>query len=275
LARWSFRDVRALVEQNNRRPRQYLVPLGIDVDEAARSLAHRGMRSERVGGGTRCLRLGEGVTPSAALEVLPQALIQDPAAHLVVLYGDVPEGTKVADLCAAPGSKAIAVADRADSIWAADRSEVRLRMVRENARRTGRLMGFVVADARHPPFRGVDVVLLDAPCTGTGTLQRHPDARWRLRASSLGDLVNLQREMMDAGASVVPPGGILLYSTCSLENEENEDQVAAFLRRHQDFVIEATGAVPERYTDALGCLVIKPQDTGFDGAFAARLRRVA
>jgi 16S rRNA (cytosine967-C5)-methyltransferase len=121
----------------------------------------------------------------------------------------------------------------------------------------------------------VDAVLLDAPCTGTGTLQRKPDARWRLNRTSLEKLVGLQRKMLDAAAEIVTEGGLLVYSTCSLEREENEDQVAAFLERHPTFHVEVTDAVGERYLDARGCLVVTPQATGFDGAFAARLRRVA
>ena len=275
LARWSPDEVRALVEHDNRAPRLHVVPLDVSIEEALGILERAGFAAEPVGEGTHCLRLGEGTSPIAALAALPDAIIQDPAAHLVVLYADVPEGTKVADLCAAPGGKALALADRPVYTLAADRSESRLHMLRDNARRTGRPLGLVVADARHPPLREVDVVLLDAPCTGTGTLQRKPDARWRLRPSSLPDLVELQREMLDAAATLLPVGGVLAYSTCSLEREENEQQVDAFLERHPGFRVQATEAVPSRYRDGLGRLVVMPQSGGFDGAFAARLRRVS
>jgi 16S rRNA (cytosine967-C5)-methyltransferase len=207
--------------------------------------------------------------------VVPRAVIQDPGANLVVQYADVPEGAKVADLCAAPGGKALAMGDRPVYTLAADRSEPRLHMVRDNARRTGRPLGLVVADARRPPVRGADVILLDAPCSGTGTLQRKPDARWRLEPSSLSGLVDLQRELLDAAAAVVPEGGLLVYSTCSLEPEENEEQVDGFLGRHASFRLDATDAVPSRFRDGLGRLSVTPQRTGFDGAFAARLRRAS
>jgi 16S rRNA (cytosine967-C5)-methyltransferase len=275
LERWGADEVRALVEANNARPRTCLVPLEGGVDEAVAALAQAGCAAEAVGEGTGCVRLGEGVAPLAALSAFPRAIIQDPAAQLVSLYADVPRGTKVADLCAAPGGKALAVADRPIYTLAADRSETRLRMVRENARRTGRPLGLVVADARHPPLREVDAVLLDAPCSGTGTLQRRPDARWRLRRSSLDELVALQREMLDAAVTLLPKGGLLVYSTCSLEREENEDQVDAFLARHADFRVQSTNAVRGRYLDDAGTLSVLPQRTGFDGAFAARLRRAA
>jgi 16S rRNA (cytosine967-C5)-methyltransferase len=147
-------------------------------------------------------------------------------------------------------------------------------MVKENALRVGRPLGLVVADARHPPLRGVDVVLLDAPCSGTGTLARRPDARWRVTPESIGGLVDVQRDMLSAAAEVLGQGGLLVYSTCSLEKEENEEQVEAFLASHRDFRIEATDAVRPRYLDTQGRLSVTPQESGFDGAFAARLRKV-
>lgn len=147
-------------------------------------------------------------------------------------------------------------------------------MVKENARRTGRPLLPVVADALHPPLSRVDVVLLDVPCTGTGTLARHPDARWRLEPDSVQEMAALQRSMLTAAAEVVAPGGLLVYSTCTLEPEENEGAVASFLTDRDDFSVEATDAVPARYLDRVGRLMVTPQGSGFDGAFAARLRRL-
>lgn len=150
-----------------------------------------------------------------------------------------------------------------------------MRMVRENAQRTGRKLGLVVADARYPPVRGVDAVLLDVPCTGTGTLRRHPDGRWRLAPESVQTLREVQRSLLVSAARLVPPGGLLIYSTCSLEPEENAGQMAWFLEGRPGFAVEATDAVPEELLDAHGCLEVLPQETGFDGSFAARLRRAA
>ncbi len=118
-------------------------------------------------------------------------------------------------------------------------------------------------------------MVLDVPCTGTGTLGRHPDARWRLGPGAMDEMIRLQREILDAGARLVPPGGLLVYSTCTLEPEENEEQVAAFLATHPAFGMEPTGAVSGEYMDAEGRLVVLPQRHGFDGAFAARLRRAS
>ncbi|SVE32876.1 uncharacterized protein METZ01_LOCUS485730 [marine metagenome] len=124
-------------------------------------------------------------------------------------------------------------------------------------------------------MRHADVVLLDAPCTGTGTLSRRPDARWRLASEKIDELVALQSELLASAATLLTDGGILVYSTCTLEQEENEEVVDAFLATHPDFHIQVTDAVPEQYLDSAGRLVVTPQATGFDGAFAVRMRRAA
>ena len=244
LRRWPAPVVRATVDADNRRPPVSLVPLDVDADEAVRVLLRAGLSATPVGAGTGCVRLGEGVQPTDALAALPHAIVQDPAAHLVARYADVPTGTNVADLCSAPGGKVVAVADRPAYTLASDRSESRIRMVRENALRTGRRVGLAVADANRPPIASVDVVLLDVPCTGTGTLARNPDARWRLRPESVDEMAAVQERLLEAAASVVSPGGLLVYSTCSLEPEENDDRVRSFLAAHADFRVDATDAVP-------------------------------
>jgi 16S rRNA (cytosine967-C5)-methyltransferase len=210
-----------------------------------------------------------------ALAAVP-SVVQDPAAGLVVRYAAVPPGARVADLCAAPGGKALALAETAGYLAAADLGFGRLARLRENLRRLeGLPVGLVVADARQPPFRPVDAVLIDVPCTGTGTFRRHPDGRWRLGPEDLESLVRLQREILEAAASVVRPGGLLIYSTCSLEPEENEEQVDAFLNEHPEFELEppAPGVLDPALLDVGGRLVVLPQEVGVDGAFAARLRR--
>jgi 16S rRNA (cytosine967-C5)-methyltransferase len=273
LQRWEAPQVRRLVEANNRRPSLNMTPLGTTPSEAVQQLTAAGIEAEEVGAGTASVRLRGGVRASRALEVMPDAIVQDPAANLVSRYADIPPGTIVADLCSAPGGKALALMDRPARIVAADRSESRIHMVRENAHRTGRPVQLVVADALHPPFSDIDAVLLDVPCTGTGTLSRHPDARWRLSEESIDELARLQEDMLASTASVVAPGGLLVYSTCTLEPEENEERIGAFLKAHPDFQMASTAAVPAGHRDLQGCLSVRPQDTGFDGAFAARMRR--
>jgi len=189
------------------------------------------------------------------------------------MYADVPSGGTVGDLCAAPGGKALAMAEKGAYVLAADRSPSRLRLLRENLARVGGRVDLVVALAQAPPFRELPSLLLDVPCSGTGTLRRHPDARWRLTLDTLTRLVKLQGEILDAGSRLVPEGGLLVYSTCAVEPEENQDQVGAFLSRNSGFSVQESGAVPPEYLDGHGYLSVIPQTAGFDGAFAARLVR--
>jgi 16S rRNA (cytosine967-C5)-methyltransferase len=120
----------------------------------------------------------------------------------------------------------------------------------------------------------VDVVLLDAPCLGTGTFARHPDARWRVTPQALADLAQLQTQLLESVASVVVSGGVLVYSTCSLEPEENQVQVDSFLAKHPQFRREPGKAVAGSLLTAEGDLMILPQIHQMDGAYAARLRRM-
>ena len=156
-----------------------------------------------------------------------------------------------------------------------DASASRLLRVAQNiARLEAKNVELLVADARCPALDGLDGVLIDVPCTGTGTFRRHPDARWRLKMSDLAVLGALQRAIIRAAATAVRPGGLLVYSTCSLEPEENDEQIESFLADHPDWALEPppNGAVPDAVLDA-GRLRVLPQRHGADGAFAARLRR--
>lgn len=275
IARWGFDQARALVEANNLRPELFLRVVRGAPDAAIARLGEAGVEAEPVSFSPRSLKILPPATAGEVLELGP-AVVQDPAASLVVDFAAIPDGAVVVDLCAAPGGKSVAVAGGAGYVVAADLSVGRLRRLRENVFRVGEggRVGLVVADARMPPFRPVDVVLLDAPCTGTGTLRRHPDGRWRVTPGDLGALVLLQAELLDAAAPLVRPGGLLIYSTCSLEPEENEDQVAAFLERHPEFMRDThPGAVDDALLNDRGELTVLPQKMGVDGSFAARLRR--
>jgi 16S rRNA (cytosine967-C5)-methyltransferase len=272
LRRWGPEEVGDLLAWNNTPPPLYLRPLGVTLDEAEERLLGQGVGVEIPGGGVPCLRIADGTNPARLLEAVP-GIVQDPGAALVTEYADPPPDVPVYDLCAAPGGKALALAGDGVYVLAADRSLIRSRVLGENLKRVGGRVSLVVADARRPPFREARFVLLDVPCSGTGTLRRHPDARWRLTPGMLEGLVKLQAEILDAGSRLIPPGGGLVYSTCTLEEEENELQVEAFLARNPGFTLEATGAVSGSFLDERGCLRVLPQEAGFDGAFAARLVR--
>lgn len=261
---------RKLVEANNTEPDIYLRPVGVGVAEAGRALTRAGLSAAADSGGSVC-HLRHGVDPAEALRVVP-GVIQDPAAALVVDYASPDSGSLVADLCAAPGGKAMALSAVAGCVLAADRSAQRLARVAEARRRLNATAWLVVADARLPPVREAGTVLVDVPCSGTGTLRRHPDGRWRMSEDGIRVLAGVQERILEGAASVVPRGGLLVYATCALEPEENRGQVKRFLARHPDYRIEP-GKVPDRFLDSKGYLVVLPQESGFDGAFAARLRR--
>jgi 16S rRNA (cytosine967-C5)-methyltransferase len=159
-------------------------------------------------------------------------------------------------------------------VVAGDVSRTRVRRLAENLRRAGTEHEFaVLADALAPPVRPVEAVLLDAPCLGTGTFARHPDARWRVTPEALTTLAERQATLLDRVAEVVATGGLLLYSTCSIEPEENRDQVERFLARWPAFRREPNDTMPSELTTAEGDLMTLPQRHHMDGAYAARLRR--
>ncbi len=200
--------------------------------------------------------------------------VQDAAQALVARYTDFPRGGTVLDACAAPGGKAIALGRSAGTLVAAERSRRRTGRLGENLRRAGSGRELlVIADAAAPPTRPLDGVLLDAPCLGTGTFARHPDARLRVTPEALRGLARTQATLLDGAAAAVRPGGLLVYATCSLEPEENEEQVARFLETHTEFAREPSHTVPDECLSDLGDLTLLPQRHGTDGAFAARLRR--
>ncbi len=209
--------------------------------------------------------------------------IQDAAASLPVrLLGDV-AGKKVIDLCAAPGGKTAQLAAAGATVTAVDRSAPRLALVESNLRRLGLSAELVAADALawSPQSGSADAVLLDAPCTATGTMRRHPDIALGKEPADLAKLARLQGALLDRAASLVRPGGRLVYCTCSLEPEEGEKQVDRLLAANPDFVrlpirSDEIGGLAEAITPAgdLRTLPCHLADYGgIDGFFAARLER--
>ncbi|MQA92183.1 MAG: 16S rRNA (cytosine(967)-C(5))-methyltransferase RsmB [Gemmatimonas sp.] len=276
VERWGAGDARALVQANNRRPELYVTPVGLSVAEARDRLDQVGIQAADVPGFVDSVRILPPAGPAEALAAVP-SVVQDPAAATVVRYAEVAGDATVVDLAAAPGGKTAGLAIRARYLAAADLSIGRMRRVRSNVTRTGvdGRVGLVVADGLQPPFAPVDLVLLDAPCTGTGTLRRHPDGRWRIGPGDLAALVELQRALLESASTLVRRGGVLLYATCSVEPEENEEQVERFLARHPEFQIEAPAPSIDGTMLKEGYLSILPQRHGTDGAFAARMIRDA
>lgn len=276
VARWGAEATAALLTANNAEAPLVLRPFNVSREALDELLARAGVASHNAPLVADSIELGHGVS-LVELAAFSEGLffVQDPAATLVTRYAHIAPGSVVADLCAAPGGKTFELSRTAGTVLAADRSSARMQRVISTAQRlqTRNVIPFV-DDARHPAVRSLDAVLLDVPCTGTGTFRRHPDARWRLKASDLAVMPAIQRSILRAAAETVRPGGLLVYSTCSLEPEENDMQIEAFLGEHPNFTLEPPpeGAVPAWVIDA-GRLRVLPQKHGTDGAFAARMRR--
>lgn len=210
--------------------------------------------------------------------------VQDAAASLPMrLLGDV-RAKSVADLCAAPGGKTAQLANADARVTAVDRSAPRLKRLSENLARLGLQAETIAADATTWSGGPFDAILLDAPCTATGTIRRHPDIPWIKGENDLKKLTALQRRLLDHAVTLLKPGGTLVYCTCSLEAEEGENQIAALLardprlRRHPvaaQEVSDSAFVTPDGDMRTLPCHWADADSrlAGLDGFYAARLIR--
>ncbi len=201
---------------------------------------------------------------AASVHVRDDGYVQDPASQIVVERLGAVQGERVVDLCAAPGGKATALAAAGATVTALDVRPHRSRLIARNARSTGTSVAVATADGRTPPLRAssFDRVLIDAPCSGLGSLRRRPDARWRIDAPSVARLAQLQAELVGAGADLVAPGGLVLYSVCTITAEEVEGVRDAVLLDRPD--LEAIDGTPE---------ILVPGE--WDGMGIVRFRRTA
>lgn len=290
LKRFGLEECQALLQADNQ-----IAPLSLRVNtrratrEAVlqrlqhQGLQHQGLQAMKSEIAPDAIRVQNAGSP-LDWDVWREGLIvaQDEAAQLVGVLAAPEAGSLVVDACSAPGGKTTHLAQSMDDqgrVIACDLAPGRLKLVRDNAQRLGlngietREGDFRVLSADLPP---ADLVLLDAPCLGTGTLRRRPDAKWRKTTAQLEELVELQRALLDCAARVVKTNGILVYSTCSLESEENETQARAFGVRHPEFVLEIPSDEQlQRFVTPEGGLQTLPQRDGCDGMFAARWRRIS
>jgi 16S rRNA (cytosine967-C5)-methyltransferase len=278
IERWGEQDTERLLAVNNAEAPIAIRPYGIVREQLEAMLEEAGVHVAEAPYARDSIAISGGIT-FTELGAFKKGLffVQDPAATLVTEYAAISQGASVADLCAAPGGKSLELSRTAGTVLASDKSFGRLQRLLANQRRleTTNLYAFV-GDARHPAIAPVDAVLIDVPCTGTGTFRRHPDARWRLKVSDLAVMSALQKTIIRAAQKVVKTGGLMIYSTCSLEPEENEEQIDSFLAENPNWVLEPPpeGSVAPELLDA-GRLRVLPQRHGTDGAFAARLRRIS
>jgi 16S rRNA (cytosine967-C5)-methyltransferase len=210
---------------------------------------------------------------------------QGEASQLVVELLDPRAGARILDACAAPGGKAAAAAERVGAggvVVALDRQAGGVRMARRGAARLG-LDNLVVvqADATALPLNlawRADAVLVDAPCSGLGTLRQHPEIRWRRTPEDIRDLAAVQTQLLSAAAAYVAPGGALEYATCTISAAENRDIVTDFLDKHREFAVDDPrpflSAPAHALVDVDGFLQTFPHRDRLDGFFAARMKRL-
>ncbi len=274
IARYGQAGAAELLRWNNARPRLVVQAARESLENLEREWAAAGIHTEPApfGAGLVVDRTRPADLPGYAEGAF---IVQDPAHALLAWFADLPPGGWLYDACAAPGGKSITLGRGVAGVVAADVVPARILRLATNLRRAGSGREHaVVADARRAPVRSMGSVLLDVPCLGTGTFARHPDARWRVTPEALAGLVEKQADLLARASEMVATGGLMVYSTCSLEPEENERQVERFLEVHPDFHREPADTFPAALATPKGDLMIVPHLNRMDGAYAARLRRI-
>jgi 16S rRNA (cytosine967-C5)-methyltransferase len=272
--------------------------LAAERDDVLAKLVHLGVEPARWSPvGLRMRVAADAKSPAIHAEpafLKGQIEIQDEGSQLAALLAGAKPGEQVIDLCAGAGGKTLALAaamENRGQLYATDTDKRRLapihdRLTRSGARnvqvRTPKSVGDTLADLAGR----ADLVLIDAPCTGTGTWRRNPDAKWRIRPGALAERVKEQDAALDRAAALVKPGGRIAYITCSVLAEENGDRVTGFAGRHPDFSVEKPGAVlntlgERAYLFSRAVLIsdagfqMTPRRTDTDGFFVSLLRRSA
>ncbi|MFA7418858.1 MAG: 16S rRNA (cytosine(967)-C(5))-methyltransferase RsmB [Melioribacteraceae bacterium] len=205
--------------------------------------------------------------------------VQDESTGFPIKLLSVAPGMRVLDLCAAPGGKTAFIADEMNNsgeIVALDKFESRLKILEKNLNRlkVTNVTTKIIDAMEYEDEAGFDRVLIDAPCSGLGTLTKKPDLKWKRDLGDIRKIVNIQYDLLQKGASLVKLGGFVVYSTCTIEPEENFDLIAKFLNEHSNFsLVNAGDQLPKEVVDSNGCVATLPHVHGVDGAFAAKLIR--
>jgi len=204
--------------------------------------------------------------------------IQDPAAGAVVELINPQKNDFILDVCAAPGTKSLFMAQRVGKggrIFACDSSQKRIdKALKDKSRIKFNNIEWHLLDATKDKYPLHEKILIDAPCSGTGVIGRRPDIKWRLRKSDIHRMANLQKSILKNISNYLKPGGKLIYSTCSLEKEENQDVIDHFLKYKSDFELIGTNSLlPNNWINSRGFMFSFPAKTNTDGLFAAVLRK--
>jgi 16S rRNA (cytosine967-C5)-methyltransferase len=286
LAQFGYETTEALCLWFNRSPHIDLRinPLKASIEQVESAMQAAHIAVQRVPPLPQALRLPPSIGSIQNLPGFNEGWwsVQDCSAQLVSHLLDPQPGETVIDACAAPGGKTTHIAELMQDqgvIWGCDRQASRLRKVQENAARLQiHAIQTHADDSRNlPQFIGQgDRVLIDAPCSGLGTLHRHADARWRQSPESVQGLVQLQTELLNQAATWVKPHGTLVYATCTLHPDENEAVIDRFLQESPQWRIvpPEPGHLVEPFAEERGWLKVLPPQQNMDGFFMARLRRV-
>lgn len=206
--------------------------------------------------------------------------VQDPASQLAACLMNAQPGQTIVDLCAAPGSKSVMLAKAVGptgKVIALDINAHKALKITENAKRLHAQVSVVVTDALKFEHTPVDAVLLDAPCSASGTTRRHPEVKWRMADLDFDAITQLQAALLEKAHSLVKPGGALVYSVCSPMPQEGTKQIEAFLKQHPEYQIDAASHVlpflPGDAVTPLGELILQPYRHQADGFYAIRLMK--
>ena len=204
--------------------------------------------------------------------------IQDPASGAIVELVNPQENDFILDVCAAPGTKSLFMAQRVGSygrITACDNSQNRInKALNDKSRHNQDNIHWHLLDASKDKYPLHEKILIDVPCSGTGVIGRRPDIKWRLRENDIKRMAKVQLSILENTSKYLKPGGKIIYSTCSLESEENEDVIKNFLKNRLDFKLIVTNSLlPDRWVDSKGYMFSFPTITNSDGLFAAVLQK--
>ncbi len=257
-------------------------PLRVSIEDVEAAMQSAGVNVHRLPQLPQALRVAGGTGTIQKLPGFSEGwwTIQDSSAQLVSHLLDPQAGDVVIDACAAPGGKTTHIAELMEDegkIWACDKAASRLKKLKENAQRLQlKSIQICTGDSRNfSQFtNSADRVLLDAPCSGLGTLHRRPDIRWRVTAATVDELSVLQGELLEQAATWVKPGGVLVYATCTVHPQENEGVILPFLERHSHWQIEPPPADSplSAFSTPQGWLKVWPHRHQMDGFFMVRLK---
>jgi 16S rRNA (cytosine967-C5)-methyltransferase len=280
--RYGLYETEQLLSANNERPTIVVRAntLKTTADELVKLFEERNIRNTRSKYLENFIKVGH-LSGIYNLDLFEKGYfsVQDESSGLVVKLLDPKPGETVIDLCSAPGGKTTFIGElmkNQGKIIAVDKYEHRLNLVKQSCERLGvENVEFIPKDALEVDVEPADKVLVDAPCSGLGVIQKKPDIKWQRELSDIRNLAKTQIELLEKASKLVKNGGVIIYSTCTIEPEENIEVVKEFLSRHPEFKIDdARNYLPSDIVNGEGCMETYPHKHDMDGGFAVRLIKV-